>query len=404
MAGVEEYGSELADFRRRVEELKSARALPQGEPMSALDAALFELQHVVDVLWPRYVQLLAASGRHGGGEHPDTREQQLLRALFQRLPMPVVLLDRDGVVRRLNVAASELFAIRPGYASGRALTGALNHGVRAAFRSQVAAVARGEGARSLRVRLLGVPDPENPAGGELRATLTPLRPPREQRSAVLAVFQLAAQNAAAPATRPPGDVDGEVSVDGAPVHGDLVTRPPALSEMTRHAELLDLVDDMASELLVAASAQEAVERAAAVLQERFADWVVVDTRTDADGPLRRAAVRVSCDADPAVREAVAAQDPARVPLVVDAVERGREALQVRPEAPGVLGQDEGGAPVLVRTEASSLVCVPLELPSGTVLGALTLLRTGGRRPFAMAEAGAVSRMARHLALALHRWS
>ncbi|MFG3258546.1 PAS domain-containing protein [Streptomyces sp. NPDC048172] len=403
MAGVEEYGSELADFRRRVEELKSARALPQSEPMSALDAALFELQHAADVLWPRYVQLLAATGRHGG-EHPDTREQQLLRALFQRLPMPVVLLDRDGVVRRLNVAASELFAIRPGYASGRALTGALAHGVRAAFRSQVAAVARGEGARSLRVRLLRAPDPESPASAELRATLTPLRPPREQRAAVLAVFQLAAQNPPSPVTRPPGDADGEVSVYGEPEHSDVAVRLPALSEMTRHAELLDLVDDMAAELLVAASAQEAAERAAAVLQGRFADWVVVDTRAEAGAPLRRAAVRVSCAADPAVREAVAAQDPSRVPLVVDAVERGREALQVRPEAPGALGQDASGAPVLVRTEASSLICVPLEPPAGPALGALTLLRAGGRRPFAMVEAGSVSRMARHLALALHRWS
>ncbi|HCA85579.1 MAG TPA: hypothetical protein DEQ61_08820, partial [Streptomyces sp.] len=42
-------------------------------------------------------------------------------------------------------------------------------------------------------------------------------------------------------------------------------------------------------------------------------------------------------------------------------------------------------------------------PAGTpgpALGALTLFRTGGRRAFEMAEAGAVDRMSRHLALAL----
>lgn len=403
MSGVDEFGSELADFRSRVEELRSARAIPETEPSTTLDAALFELQHAADVLWPRY-EALAAAGRRGV-ESSDPREQRLLRALFQRLPVPVVLVDRDGVVRRLNVAASELFAVRAGYASGRPLTGAIAHADRTVFRSQVAAVARGEGSRSLRVQLLRPPKPDNPASGNLRATLTALRPPREPRSAVLCVFQPAAH------TPPPASPGSSRTGGGHAPRG--ATPRPSLPEMTRHAELLDLIDDMAAELLVSASAEEACERAAALLHRRFADWVIIDTRMSGSGELRRALV-LSSGGGQEMHDAVAAQDPALVPMVADAVERGAESLEVRPEGADVLGHDANGAPVLVRAEVSSLICLPLAPSSGPggperrndgpALGALTLLRTGGRRVFELAEAGAVARMARHLALTLRRYA
>jgi GAF domain-containing protein len=76
-------------------------------------------------------------------------------------------------------------------------------------------------------------------------------------------------------------------------------------------------------------------------------------------------------------------------------------LQVRPEDPDAFGRDDGGTPVLLRAEVSSLVCVPLRLPSGSVRGVLTLFRTGGHRAFSLAEASVVDRLSRHLALALH---
>lgn len=398
MTGVNEFGTELADFRRRVDELKSARALPGSEPLPTLDAALFELQHAVDVLWPR-VEEMTAAGKPSG-DHPDAREQQILRALFQRLPFAVALLDRDGVVRRMNVAAAELFGVGAGYASGRPLTGSLAHTARAAFRSQVAAVARGEGSRSLRVQLLRAPHDEAPESGDVRVTLSELRPPRESRSAVLAVFQLVAH-----------------AVPSALASSAAGVRPvrPTLGEMTRHAELLDLVDDMAAELLASSSAQEAAGRGAAVLHERFADWIIVD-RKGADGQLRRCTVLGSGETEQ-IREEVAAQDPAQVPVVADATERSAETLLIRPEDPEALGVDSKGAHVLVSTEVSSLLCIPLAVPpspsgregrtrhrsDGETLGALTLLRTGGRRAFELAEAGAVDRMARHMALALRSY-
>lgn len=393
---TEEFGSELTDFRNRIDELRSARALPETEQLPSLDAALFELQHAADVLWPRY-EALAAASKRSGGKH-DVQEQQLLRALFQRLPVAVVLLDRDAVVRRLNVAATQLFGMRTGYASGRALTGSLAHDGRAGFRSQVAAVARGEGARSLPVQLLRAPDPSDPSSGTVQVMLTALRPPQEAHSGVLAVFQ-------------------HTGGGGKPVPGPTVPRQerapaPDLVEVTRHSELFDLVDDVATELLsprAAHASREAVaERAAGVLHERFADWVIVDLGA-ADGTLRRAAVHGKGSG---LRDGIAASDPAAAPVVADAVERGAETLQVHIEAPEAFGLDAEGAPLLVRAEAGSLLCVPLSPPPGrepygagqdgpgTALGALTLLRTGGRPAFGLAEAGAVDRLARHLALAL----
>lgn len=219
---ADEFGDELADFVRRVGELRTARSQSDGEQRVVLDAALFELQHVVDQLWPRYEQFVAdATG--APGSPGDRQERLLLKALFQRLPLPVALVDRETVVRRLNFAATGLTGARAGYATGRPLAALLMPGDRAAFRSQAAAVARGEGDRGLTVRLQQ--RPEEP----LLATLTALRPPDEPHPAVLVVFQPGISRAASAAAPPP-----EV---------------PDLAESTRHARLMDLVDTMAAALL-----------------------------------------------------------------------------------------------------------------------------------------------------------
>ncbi|MFD9820478.1 PAS domain-containing protein, partial [Streptomyces violascens] len=142
----DDFGEELADFVRRVGELRTARARPVGEQLTVLDAALFELQHVAEQLWPRYEQILAAAGAPSPVER---QERQLLKALFQRLPLPVALVDRETVVRRLNFAATGLTGVRAGYATGRPLAALLTPGDRAAFRSQAGGGgARGPGGRA----------------------------------------------------------------------------------------------------------------------------------------------------------------------------------------------------------------------------------------------------------------
>ncbi|MFJ2201815.1 PAS domain-containing protein [Streptomyces violaceusniger] len=388
MPGAQEFGAELTDFRRRVDELRTARAsLPAQERLSLLDAALFELQHVADVLWPRYEELTAASRSPGGGR-ADPQEQQLLRALFQRLPVPAVLLDRDTVVRRMNFAATQLFNTRAGYATGRPLAASLRRDGQAALRSQVAAVARGEGDRSLTVRLS-----QPSADGEVRVTLAALRPPGEPHPAVLAAFQPGM-------TGPPA---GEGTAGA--------RRPearPDLAEVTRHAELLDLADDMAAALLrvaLAGGGPEAVlARAAEVLHGRFADWVIADLAPESGpGAPRRVVALGPRDAVGDRTASLAEQDPADCPLVVDALSDGVSALRVSPADADAFGRDATGAPVLVREEVTSLLCIPLRASAtDPVRGALTLFRTGGRGAFEMAEAGVADRISRHVALAMPR--
>ena len=100
---------------------------------------------------------------------------------------------------------------------------------------------------------------------------------------------------------------------------------------------------------------------------------------------------------------ITAQDPAASPLVVEAARGGSPALLVRPEDPGALGDDASGAPVLVRADVTSLLCVPLiAAPGEPVQGVLTLFRSAGRLAFSMAEARALDVMSRHIALAMRR--
>ncbi|MFF0740019.1 PAS domain-containing protein [Streptomyces sp. NPDC004111] len=401
MTERDEFGEELADFVRRVAELRTARSLPPEERPSALDASLFELQYAADELWPRYERLVrgdaAPDSALSVSAVADRQERQLLRSLFQRLPLAVALVDRDTVVRRMNFAATGLTGVRAGYATGRPLASLLGPGDRAAFRSQTAAVARGEGDRGLTVRLQQRPSEP------LLATLTALRPPDEPHPAVLVVLQ-------------PGTTVGAARArTGTESAGRSL---PDLSEATRHAELIDLIDAMASALLRApAGGRESVLRTAAqVLAGRFADWVVVDLA--GGGTLRRIAVlgapddvheddvRSGGDRE-ILRDGLAAQDPCNCPLVVEAARGASGSLQVSPEDTEGFGRDAAGLPMLVRASVSSLVCVPLSAPAdraagsppGPVQGVLTLFRTGNRRAFSMAEGRAVDVMARHTALA-----
>ncbi len=379
MVQAEEFGEELVDFVRRVAELKAARSVPPDDLPTVLDAAIFELDHVADQLWPWYERLSSTVPSATGGQR-ERQDQQLLRMIFQQLPLPVALTDRETVVRRLNSAATAFTGARTGYATGRPLTGFLVHADRAAFRSQVAAVARGEGDRGLTVRLQQRPSLP------VHATLTALRPNGEPRATVVVLLQ------PADLRLPPHQAE-QAGQAGQPENPAGVL--PDLSEATRHAALLDLLDTMTATLLTTPShdRRTVLERAAGVLHGRFADWVIADTsgarpaRTTVLGP------------SGAETAAVAAQDPADCPLVVEAARGGSPAPRVRPDDPAAFGHDATGAPVLVRANVTSLLCVPLPR-DGVVHGVLTLFRSGARPAFSMAEAQTMDMMSRHIALAM----
>lgn len=370
MAQTEEFGEELADFVRRVAELKAARSLSGGDLPTVLDAAIFELDHVADQLWPWYERLSSGGGSRTASA--DRQEQHLLRAVFQRFPLPVALVDREAVVRRLNFAATSFTGVRAGYATGRPLTGFLAHADRAAFRSQAAAVARGEGDRSLTVHLQQRPS------APVHATLAAVRPSGEPHTTVLVVLQ-------------PGDLraSGAPAPTAAPT-----TQVPDLTEATRHAALMDLLDEMTTALLTAprGDREAVVRRAAQVLHGRFADWVIADT---VGTRMSRTAVLAPSEKEAAL---LAEQDPATCPLVTETTRTGSPSLLVRPEDPDAFGRTTDGVPVLAQANVTSLLCVPLTA-GGAVLGVLTLFRCGARLAFSMAEARAMDTMSRHIALA-----
>jgi PAS domain-containing protein len=400
MAEIDEFGDDLEDFVRRVGELRAARGLPPEEQQTLLDATLFELQHVAETLWPKYEQL---AGQGPARAAADRTELQLLRALFQRLPLPVALMGGDTVVRRMNLAATDLTGVRAGFAAGRPLSGLLRPGDRGALRSQAAAVARGEGPRSLRVHLQHRPD------DTLRATLTALRPPNEPQPAVLMVLQ--SDMAAPPGAGGPVGTTG-IPGPGAVAPGTRLRRAsaPDLAEAAGHAAQMDLLDAMTTALLgvPAGDPEAALTAAAAVLAAHGADWVVADLATG--GALRRTTVLGPAgDEEAALVARISDQDPAGCPIVVECAGEGSPVLQVRPDDLDAFGRDRGGDSVLVQADVTSLMCVPLREPGGAaggeagpVLGVLSLFRSGGTPAFSMAQARAFDVVSRHVALAMRR--
>ncbi|WP_244187808.1 hypothetical protein [Streptomyces regalis] len=120
-------------------------------------------------------------------------------------------------------------------------------------------MARGEGDRSLTVRLQQRPSTP------VHATMAAVRPSGEPHTTVLVVLQ-------------PGDLHAP----GAPGPSESATaQVPDLGESTRHAALMDLLDEMTTTLLTTPRGdREAVlQRAAQVLHGSFADWVIADTGT-----------------------------------------------------------------------------------------------------------------------------
>lgn len=394
--GWDELGEDLADFRGRVAELEAVRGLPPDRLARSLEAALIELRYAADHLWPRYEELVRRT-RSGGGT--GRQEEQLLRVLFQRLPLPVALLDREGTVRRLNHAGAQLLGVGAGYATGRPLAGFVDPADRAALRSQAAAVARGDGDRSIVVGLQ-VPGESGRPPGHWQLTLAALRPPGETRNAVLTVFQTEGRRGAPVSGRAaPGAEEGALRHE--------------LSAATREAVLLDVLDEATTALLSVRSAApgEVLGAVARALRGTVADWVIADA-VDEGGALRRCAVvrPPGEDADgPA--GAMEAQDPASCPVVVEAASGGVVTVRVRPEDAGCFGRDAQGRAMLTRAGVLSLVCLPVCRPPGSagpaVSAVLTLFRSGGRRsgaaapgPFSMPEAGVLERVARHTALVL----
>ncbi|MER7726907.1 PAS domain-containing protein [Streptomyces sp. NPDC096323] len=371
------FGREFEDFAARVEELRAAQANRDSDPAVLLDAAMVELEHAVDFMLPAYEEFTSSPSRPPSGARA---EQRLFKAIFENLPVPVALVDGETVVRRVNAAAADLTGLPAGYAAGRPMSGFLRPGDRPALRSQTAAVARGEGSRSLAAQL------SQRTGSRVRVTLSEAHLPGESEPAVLVVLWPTSDHAWSPAERPAPPAAASVSV------------------AAREATLMDLMDRTSGALLRAAEGPATALRAAtSAVREELADWAVLDLLRD--GVLTRHVVIGPEETDdPGLEKEIAQQDPTACPVVVEVVGAASAVLDGLAEDRGRLGLDSAGASLMGRADVGSLLSVALTAAVGgpPARGAVTLLRTGVRPSFSLAEARCVERIVGHMALVAER--
>ncbi len=107
--GIDAFEQEFADFNHRVTALRAAR---EDSP-DVLDAVFLELELAQEEL--RVMHEEVAEQGQEVSRHSDAvdRERTMLRAVFGELPVPVLVLDDGGFIRRANGAAPNCSARRP---------------------------------------------------------------------------------------------------------------------------------------------------------------------------------------------------------------------------------------------------------------------------------------------------
>jgi len=358
--------------------LRQAAAMQDADPEAILEAAFAELDAAIDMLTSGELDPVPDNG---DGEHapPDTlsAERRLLRAVFQRAPVPLFILEQDGTVRRANAAAGELVGAAPGYVTGRPLTTFVDLPSRAVVQSQLAAIIRTGAPRRAPCKVLG-------SDGVIAAVLmaTPFELPDGQR--LLAATLLAA--AVAPLVRQRA-ADAPAAAAGT----------EALRAMTRR---MDTVTAVTRLLLDNSTFSEAVtlQRCARLLASDLASWVVVDMeRTDR---LRRhLVVGPSDELATELARRIRAIDPrpGTAPAMVH--EAGKSMLLAHVDDTQVLGTDQDGMPLLALIGATSMLTVPIT-DGATGYGSLTLARPPEQERFGIADLGLAEELGEHLGVAI----
>jgi serine phosphatase RsbU (regulator of sigma subunit)/PAS domain-containing protein len=376
---------ELADLTARRDALRQAAALGSANLRPTLDAALAELDAAIDAL------AAVQDGSEGGP--PDGAawdalhaERRMLRALFNEAPVALILVERDGTVRRVNQAAGELLDTGSGYATGRPFTAFVNLPSRAAVDSQLAAVIRTGKPRQVRCELL-----TGTGTTECELTAGLARPRGDADQLVVAVREVGPP---APRGGRTGTSNGKKA--GRAGAGKNVPTP-LVTAMTRR---LDLMTAVARLLLENAPLNEtvALQRCARLLAGELAAWVIVDV---ARGQRLRRQCAMGGEDQPSAELArtVAAQDPEPGSLPHTVYDTSGSQLIARAEDASILGRSPDGVPLLMLLGATSVLSVPLS-DGEHRYGALTLARHPSAGHFEIADLGLVEEIGEQLALAI----
>ncbi|GLW96788.1 SpoIIE family protein phosphatase [Microtetraspora sp. NBRC 16547] len=379
----------LSELERELSGLAARIAALRETP--APGAALDELEAAEELLRSALAELGRNHRRKEGG---NQREQKLLRQVFRALPVPLVVMDAGGVVRRINNETSRLLGSPAGYLLGRPFPLLIDVSRRAAFRSHLTAVLHGDESATFETRLA-----HQGRTHTVRLVLSRLRMPGEPREMIAAVAlptDVRLPEASSPDRFPEASDSDRVADESA-----------TMAAARRH----DLLARLTRLLLDEESLREPVAliRAARLLAAETADWVIADVfRDDAldralhralhralDRTLQRAAV-VPPASEPVTRlqRAVEGMDPAGAPVVRQVLETGSGTVHEMLSDDALLGPG-----VLGDMRAGSLLSVPI----GTgqeLLGVLTLVRLRDRPPFGLADLGLLEEAGAQLGLAM----
>ena len=393
---------ELADLAARRDALRQAATLEDASLRATLDAALAELDAAIDAL---------AASHDGNGDGPPDEtaldalhaERRLLRALFHEAPVALILVERDGAVRRVNQAAGELLGTGSGYATGRPFTAFVNLPSRAAVDSLLTAVIRTGKPRQVRCELL-----TGAGTTECELTAGLARPRGDADQLVVAVREVGPPTSPGGRARPDARKEagrGEAAKDGPSSARGKATRAekasdassPLITAMTRR---LDLMTAVARLLLENAPLNEtvALQRSARLLAGELAAWVIVNVARGQR--LRRQCVMGGEDQPSAeLARTVAAQDPPPGSLPHTVHDTSSSQLITRADDAGILGEGPDGVPLLMQLGATSVLSVPLS-DGEHCYGALTLARHPSAGHFEIADLGLVEEIGEQLALAI----
>lgn len=359
----------------RVSSLREARTAYPADLAPTLDAALAELDTAVELLAEAREQLRNAPKRAGGKKDGTQRELKLLRQVFRAFPVPVIVLDGGGVVRRINPETSRMLGSPDGYLVGRSFPLLVDVSRRAAFRSHLTSVLQTGHPAAFETRLA-----HQGRTHVVQIALTRLTMPGEPQQMVAAVALPTEVQLPEPGGRRPEQSDGALLIAAAK-RQDLLVKMGNL-----------LLDEQALLRPIA------VPRATRLLAAEWADWVIADL---VRGGLPRRSIVVGPKDQPVgeLARQVEGADPATSHVVLQVLERGSGVVLEMVDDESLLGFcDEG--PLLTAMGAGSMVCVPI----GTGDGALTLVRTHDRPPFTLADLAVLQEVGLQLGLAVRAQS
>jgi len=359
----------------RVSSLREARAAYPADLGPTLDAALAELDTAAELLAEAREQLGKAPRRSAGKKDGSQRELKLLRQVFRAFPVPVIVLDGGGMVRRINPETSRMLGSPDGYLVGRSFPLLVDVSRRAAFRSHLTSVLQIGQPAAFETRLA-----HQGRTHTVQLAISRLTMPGEPQQMVAVVAQPTQVQLPEPGSRRPELSDGAL-VMAAAKRQDLLARMGRL-----------LLDEEALRQPVA------LPRATRLLAAEWADWVIADMVRD--GLPRRSVVAGPKNLPVAeLTRQVEATAPAGAQVVTQVLERRSGVVHEMVDDETLLGFCAEG-PLLTVMGAGSLLCVPI----GAGDGVLTLVRAHDRPPFTLADLSVMQDVGMQLGLAVRAQS